>query len=314
MLLFGNDKFSNADSSNDIVIVPPKPDSLGHFDEFSYSNLYACYDDYQYRHDAAPKFTNLNSRNALAPQSSAIAAAAADTMPLSANSPSLISHSSSSLSSDSKSNGSECFGNITGSDPPSLRTINLGQYSNNNNSTSMSTKTAITRDPRNGAFTFQVHAEYDLLLHVQKDLLLLENQRSYDSIHLSEHIMHSIDEYCLKKQWMYHIGREKGIAVSRFLQSKLEKWYKENVINNRHCAGGTDEANKVRAVLMSHADVHTQLTLISFHALYSTLSSSPPPRQRRTSHIVRIIDTYIHLCRAGYILWLLGPSPRCYAT
>jgi hypothetical protein len=153
------------------------------------------------------------------------------------------------LSSNSYSD--ECVGNITDSDLPTLSKNN-----DENNNISMATTTkatnsapVITRDPRNGAFTFQVHAEYDLLLHVKKDLFLLDNQRDSDCIRLSEHIMHSIDEYCLKKQWMYHIGYEKGIAVSRFMRSRLERWYKENVTNICNSATGCTEDKKVCKLL-----------------------------------------------------------------
>ena len=91
----------------------------------------------------------------------------------------------------------------------------------------------LQRDPRNGAFTFQVHAEYDLLLHVQKDLDRY-NQKSQrrstssavtadDSAELepARIIMKSIDNYCLRKQWMYHIGFEKAAVIRNFLQRSV---------------------------------------------------------------------------------------------
>jgi len=85
----------------------------------------------------------------------------------------------------------------------------------------------ITRDPKNGAFTFQVHAEYDLLLHVQKSLDRTRSRNNnadqINNIKLSQLIMRSVDDYCLKKQWMYHIGREKGVAIGRFLEDSLKR-------------------------------------------------------------------------------------------
>ena len=85
----------------------------------------------------------------------------------------------------------------------------------------------ITRDPKNGAFTFQVHAEYDLLLHVQKSLDRTRSRNNnadqINNIRLSQIIMRSVDDYCLKKQWMYHIGREKGVAIGRFLEDSLKR-------------------------------------------------------------------------------------------
>ena len=85
----------------------------------------------------------------------------------------------------------------------------------------------ITRDPKNGAFTFQVHAEYDLLPHVQKSLDRTRSRNNnadqINNIKLSQLIMRSVDDYCLKKQWMYHIGREKGVAIGRFLEDSLKR-------------------------------------------------------------------------------------------
>ncbi|KAL3800738.1 hypothetical protein ACHAW5_009308 [Stephanodiscus triporus] len=98
----------------------------------------------------------------------------------------------------------------------------------------------VARDPRNGAFTFRVHAEYDMLLRVQGDLDGHRGGRARhgcggggdddddvveESIRLSRRIMRSIDDYCTHEQWMYHIGREKGEALSRFLRSCLEDWH-----------------------------------------------------------------------------------------
>ena len=93
----------------------------------------------------------------------------------------------------------------------------------------------ITRDPRNGAFTFQVHAEYDLLLQIQKDLDAKRPKKSSRSslnslalsdIESTQIILKSVDDYCYGKQWMYHIGSEKGEAISRFLRSGVDSWRK----------------------------------------------------------------------------------------
>ena len=46
--------------------------------------------------------------------------------------------------------------------------------------------------------------------------------------------MRSVDDYCLKKQWMYHIGREKGVTIGRFLEDSLKRG---------------DWANKVRIIV-----------------------------------------------------------------
>lgn len=72
-----------------------------------------------------------------------------------------------------------------------------------------------------------MHAEYDLLLHVQKSLDRTRSRNNnadqLNNIKLSQLIMRSVDDYCLKKQWMYHIGREKGVAIGRFLEDSLKR-------------------------------------------------------------------------------------------
>lgn len=40
-------------------------------------------------------------------------------------------------------------------------------------------------------------------------------------------ILKSIDDYCYGKQWMYHIGSEKGCAIARFLRGGVEEWLKK---------------------------------------------------------------------------------------
>jgi hypothetical protein len=304
----------NDDIMNDFVIVPPKPDAMmGQFDEYSYSNLYDCYTDYTYNHTSSPAPNHRDNINGDSAGATAIApspspsfvdtAASATGVALSTasgQSPSFVSHSSSLLSSNSYSD--ECLGNIADGNLP---TSSKNNDENNNISMATTTKatnsaSVITRDPRNGAFTFQVHAEYDLLLHVKKDLFLLDNQRDSDCIRLSEHIMHSIDEYCLKKQWMYHIGYEKGIAVSRFMRSRLERWYKENVTNICNSATGCTEDKKVCKLLCPGS-----FDRLYFISLISTHSSSPPPlppprrRRRRRRRLLLTqccVDTKVHLC------------------
>ena len=46
--------------------------------------------------------------------------------------------------------------------------------------------------------------------------------------------MRSIDEYCLQKQWMYHIGNNKGTAIARFLEESL-KMKKRNGSTTKVC-------------------------------------------------------------------------------
>eukprot|EP00579_Thalassiosira_antarctica_P018862 CAMPEP_0201963804 /NCGR_PEP_ID=MMETSP0904-20121228/9600_1 /ASSEMBLY_ACC=CAM_ASM_000553 /TAXON_ID=420261 /ORGANISM="Thalassiosira antarctica, Strain CCMP982" /LENGTH=447 /DNA_ID=CAMNT_0048510523 /DNA_START=27 /DNA_END=1371 /DNA_ORIENTATION=+ len=201
---------------DDIVIVPPKPDfAFLTEDEFSYSNLY-CYDEQSDTNNCGTSSSNTATTTTTAA--------------------SVSSDSNTTLSSSNNERSSSTVSSFDSS------VFNNGAAANNNKhaDTTDTTKTTTSsssnkqRDPRNGAFTFQVHAEYDLLLHVQKDL---DKHRSKDDallsdIQLSKIILRSIDEYCLQKQWMYHIGSEKGVAIGRFLRGGAEKFLKRRSLNN----------------------------------------------------------------------------------
>lgn len=74
----------------------------------------------------------------------------------------------------------------------------------------------ITRNERNGAFTFKENTEYDLMLHVQRALAKFDFA-SLTDVECANVILASIDEFCLAQQWMYHVGKEKGETLKSFL-------------------------------------------------------------------------------------------------
>ena len=81
----------------------------------------------------------------------------------------------------------------------------------------------ITRHAKNGAWTFKENSEYELMIHVQQGL------DSFDFKHLNEVesanvILDSVDGYCLGKQWMFHIGKEKGLVLKGFLRRCIENY------------------------------------------------------------------------------------------
>ena len=205
-----------ASNSDNIVIVPPRPEG-GNGYEFSYSNLYA--------YDGGGKEVDCDA-------STATAATAPSVESSRSKSPAPIS-SSVSVNDDRAAYVAAFDGSATHFDSVSGNDVNAAATDS----------AAITRDPRNGAFTFQVHAEYDLLLHIQKDLD--KHRRSVEDrygdisnghdqmsdVNLSKTIMRSVDEYCQTKQWMYHIGREKGVAIGRFLRGGVESYLRSNGSN-----------------------------------------------------------------------------------
>ena len=183
--------FDTIPNNEYIVIVPPKPDAFASYAECSYSNLY----NYNVTCDGVGV---------------AAAATSSTTSASTSSFTTTISERSSTVSFDSSAFEKQLSLNNTQHQPSLRESNNTGN---------------ITRDPRNGAFTFQVHAEYDLLLHIQKDLDRHGRSRlsNNSNIQLSKLVMRSIDNYCLQKQWMYHIGSEKGVAIGRFLEDCLKK-------------------------------------------------------------------------------------------
>ena len=183
-----------------LVIVPPKPDV--HQDEFSYDTLYSYGEGY------VPSLVSLGS-----------------------------SISSGSVSNDNAApqKGTSCTS--SNYDMQLTEIANANSFNQPVDDTqaderSLANSLLLKRNPKNGAFTFQVHAEYDLLLHVQKDL----DRRKASStsaditaeLEPARIIMKSIDNYCLRKQWMYHIGYEKAVAVRSFLQRSLHDFIARN--------------------------------------------------------------------------------------
>ncbi|KAL3823405.1 hypothetical protein ACHAXA_004280 [Cyclostephanos tholiformis] len=260
-------------NDNILIIVPPKPE---YGLEFSYSNLYSspssfdfphhCYNDggsnndHSYRDTAAvaapavpPARANDGSRDVV---NECLAVGTASAMNSSPSARSTLTSFASSSSSTSTANADVAVA-LDSSDFDSVvvaRVHDDGRYGDDDhNNYGGRGASIITRDPRNGAFTFQVHAEYDLLLRVRGDLDRRrsrpnsfsaggEEEEEYDSIRLSNRIMLSIDDYCMREQWMYHIGREKGLALSRFLRSCLEEW--QEAADRDRVAGGEEPRKK----------------------------------------------------------------------
>mmetsp|Transcript_13308 Transcript_13308/g.22711 ORF Transcript_13308/g.22711 Transcript_13308/m.22711 type:complete len:422 (-) Transcript_13308:113-1378(-) len=231
-------------SPADIVIVMPKPDAvILSRDEFSYSNLYSFDYDGVAGSATGATSTSVESTPPMQGNSSDDKSAPADNVSSSAV-PATPSTFESAFKELAKQNSFNDLAAASASSSANHRN-SIGGYkameaSSSNNKQPNTDK--ITRDPRNGAFTFQVHAEYDLLLQIQKDLDAKRpsksSRSSLNSLALSDIdstkiILKSVDDYCYGKQWMYHIGSEKGKAISRFLRSGVERWLKRDDRKNK---------------------------------------------------------------------------------
>jgi len=238
-------------SPADIVIVMPKPDAvILSRDEFSYSNLYSFDYDGVAGSATGVTSTSVESTPSMQGNSSDDKSAPADNVSSSAvpATPSTFESAFKELAKQNSFNDLAAASATVGTSSSSSSANNrnsIGGYkameaSSSNNKQPNTDK--ITRDPRNGAFTFQVHAEYDLLLQIQKDLDAKRpsksSRSSLNSLALSDIdstriILKSVDDYCYGKQWMYHIGSEKGKAISRFLRSGVERWLKRDDRKNK---------------------------------------------------------------------------------
>jgi len=233
-------------SPADIVIVMPKPDAvILSRDEFSYSNLYSFDYDGVAGSATGATSTSVESTPPMQGNGSDDKSAPADNVSNSAV-PATPSTFESAFKELAKQNSFNDLAAASTSSSSSANNRNsIGGYkameaSSSNNKPNTTDK--ITRDPRNGAFTFQVHAEYDLLLQIQKDLDAKRpsksSRSSLNSLALSDIdstkiILKSVDGYCYGKQWMYHIGSEKGKAISRFLRSGVERWLRRDDRKNK---------------------------------------------------------------------------------
>mmetsp|Transcript_4797 Transcript_4797/g.7254 ORF Transcript_4797/g.7254 Transcript_4797/m.7254 type:complete len:425 (-) Transcript_4797:133-1407(-) len=234
-------------SPADIVIVMPKPDAvILSRDEFSYSNLYSFDYDGVAGSATGATSTSVESTPPMQGNGSDDKSAPADNVSNSAV-PATPSTFESAFKELAKQNSFNDLAAASTSSSSSANNRNsIGGYkameASSSNNKQPNTTDKITRDPRNGAFTFQVHAEYDLLLQIQKDLDAKRpsksSRSSLNSLALSDIdstkiILKSVDDYCYGKQWMYHIGSEKGKAISRFLRSGVERWLRRDDRKNK---------------------------------------------------------------------------------
>jgi catechol O-methyltransferase len=93
----------------------------------------------------------------------------------------------------------------------------------------------LKRDPANGAWTFKANAELDLLQHVENVVAMSDannaavggygqKDASDAAVDASKTVLRAIDTYCLGKQWMYHVGHEKGEMIKPFLRESISSF------------------------------------------------------------------------------------------
>ena len=75
------------------------------------------------------------------------------------------------------------------------------------------------RDPSNGVLAFHAGTEQALLHYVQKQMLSLNHTAIQNP---ASTVLGHIDDFCLQRHWMMHVGYEKGPILEAFLKECME--------------------------------------------------------------------------------------------
>mmetsp|Transcript_25107 Transcript_25107/g.37942 ORF Transcript_25107/g.37942 Transcript_25107/m.37942 type:complete len:369 (+) Transcript_25107:96-1202(+) len=157
-------------------------------------------------------------------------------------------------------------------------------------------------DANHGAYTFQEKAEIDLLLHIQHCLHLRAQERktgkSNNDDDLANFILRSIDEYCATKQWMFHVGNEKGEILKTFLKECVEQFMSSGQ-NRRMILAELGTYCGYSAILLAHA-LREMAPELKFH-LYSTEIS---PK------LVNIANTMIQMTKLSDYITVVLFDPK----
>ena len=85
------------------------------------------------------------------------------------------------------------------------------------------------RDPSCGVLAFHAGTEKSLLKHVKLELTERSIHSSSNGRHLStsemaDMVLRLVDEYCLSRHWMMHVGKEKGVIIQDFLEECCQRY------------------------------------------------------------------------------------------
>lgn len=94
---------------------------------------------------------------------------------------------------------------------------------------------AIMRDESCGVLAFHPNTEAALLTHVRNSLPHTTSSSassSLDSLEAklqrSDHVLHAIDEFCMSRHWMMHVGPEKGEIILQALRDAMNEKMKRS--------------------------------------------------------------------------------------
>ena len=156
---------------------------------------------------------------------------------------------------------------------------------------------AIKRDASCGVFAFHPHTEASLLTHVRNSLTSRESSISLEKgseeeksstlskenlqliLRRSNDVLHAIDEYCMSRHWMMHIGPEKGGILKESLKDKINN--KSRSLNSMSSTGSSAPFVAVElgsycgyaAILMGREFCETRLAALSSNYSHPELTN-----------------------------------------
>jgi catechol O-methyltransferase len=84
----------------------------------------------------------------------------------------------------------------------------------------------ISRDDSCGVLSVHPHTETSLLNHVRNslaDFQLPGTRSGTTKTTKAEHVLKAVDEFCIQRHWMMHVGPEKGEIIARSLRESIDK-------------------------------------------------------------------------------------------
>jgi catechol O-methyltransferase len=84
----------------------------------------------------------------------------------------------------------------------------------------------VQRDPNNGILAFHPGTEQALLNHVQQNLDKVRDRTDLDA---ATAVIGHIDDFCVRRHWMMHVGQEKGSIIKDFLRECVDSKAGQNL-------------------------------------------------------------------------------------
>lgn len=126
------------------------------------------------------------------------------------------------MSDDDADDPFACFGDDDDDDDDQVESEESSEEGNKMTKSTDSRTNATPRDPDCGILAFHRGTEQSLLNHVQLELanlnLKLPDQERQNPADRPSTVLRIVDEFCMTRHWMMHVGVEKGEIMQQFVQ------------------------------------------------------------------------------------------------